>query len=334
MGSSASSSGAPGGYPPPPANGTTLEAALAQIEEEQLQKVRAPPGPTPRADPSLTRVTERCRHRPRGVSNGPDSTLHRPNPTSHPAILLPIPTGLSRAARRSAATPPPPARSRRGPGHHRAGPWAPGVVESDEAMAQRLQREERGARERVVVPGRVLPQHALRPGPARARPSDGGPEPSHVPSFLAPVPHPAPAPAFSFPRPPGPPPPSAPPPTTESLGRRAMNRRDRAQHRQTRRDVDPPPSSATVRIPASRRRRTTPPTPTCRLGMGGPVSHRSVRRPVNGGGAADDDEALARALQARQEEEEEEERRVREARRRTTPPPPRRRTPPPPMARG
>ena len=53
MGSSASSSGAPGGYPPPPANGTTLEAALAQIEEEQLQKVRAPPaGPTPRADPS------------------------------------------------------------------------------------------------------------------------------------------------------------------------------------------------------------------------------------------------------------------------------------------
>ena len=87
MGSSASSSGAPGGYPPPPANGTTLEAALAQIEEEQLQKVRAPPGPTPRADPSLTRVTERCRHRPRGGSNGPDSTLHRPNPTSHPAIL-------------------------------------------------------------------------------------------------------------------------------------------------------------------------------------------------------------------------------------------------------
>ena len=53
MGSSASSSGAPGGYPPPPANGTSLEAALAQIEEEQLQKVRAPPaGPTPRADPS------------------------------------------------------------------------------------------------------------------------------------------------------------------------------------------------------------------------------------------------------------------------------------------
>ena len=47
MGSSASSSGAPGGYPPPPANGTSLEAALAQIEEEQLQKVRANPTSRP-----------------------------------------------------------------------------------------------------------------------------------------------------------------------------------------------------------------------------------------------------------------------------------------------
>lgn len=39
--STASSSGAPGGSAAP--NGTSLEAALAQIEEEQLQKVRPRP---------------------------------------------------------------------------------------------------------------------------------------------------------------------------------------------------------------------------------------------------------------------------------------------------
>lgn len=44
--STASSSGAPGGSAAP--NGTSLEAALAQIEEEQLQKVRPRPSMPPR----------------------------------------------------------------------------------------------------------------------------------------------------------------------------------------------------------------------------------------------------------------------------------------------
>ena len=93
------------------------------------------------------------------------------------------------------------------------------MVESDEAMAQRLQREER---ERANASSRDAFYPNMPYDPARrAPPSTVANDPR--PSFLAPVPHPAPAPAFSFPRPPGPPPPSAPPPTTESLGRRAMN---------------------------------------------------------------------------------------------------------------
>lgn len=44
--STASSLGAPGGSAAP--NGTSLEAALAQIEEEQLQKVRPRPSMPPR----------------------------------------------------------------------------------------------------------------------------------------------------------------------------------------------------------------------------------------------------------------------------------------------
>ena len=67
--STASSSGAPGGSAAP--NGTSLEAALAQIEEEQLQKVRPPPIHAPQ----MTRErNEECRHRLRHASIPPADT--------------------------------------------------------------------------------------------------------------------------------------------------------------------------------------------------------------------------------------------------------------------
>ena len=70
-------------------------------------------------------------------------------------------------------------------------------MESDEAMAQRLQREER---ERANASSRDAFYPNMPYDPARrAPPSTVANDPR--PSFLAPVPHPAPAPAFSFPRP-------------------------------------------------------------------------------------------------------------------------------------
>ena len=108
-----------------------------------------------------------------------------------------------------------PARPRPPPG----GAVELGVVESDEAMAQRLQREER---ERANASSRDAFYPNMPYDPARRAPPTSEPQPS---SFLMPVPHhaPHPAPALSFSYPP-PPPAAAPPlPTAESLGRRAMN---------------------------------------------------------------------------------------------------------------
>ena len=205
-----------------------------------------------------------------------------------------------------------PARPRPPPG----GAVELGVVESDEAMAQRLQREER---ERANASSRDAFYPNMPYDPARrAPPSTVANDPR--PSFLAPVPHPAPAPAFSFPRPPGPPPPSAPPPTTESLGRRAMN--DEIA-------LNTGKPEGTWTAPVLRDGSYTrdppspyyPPTPTGRSDSGwgdrpgacDPIGAASGAN--GGGGSAEDDEALARALQAR-EEEEEGRRGVREARRR------------------
>ena len=205
-----------------------------------------------------------------------------------------------------------PARPRPPPG----GAVELGVVESDEAMAQRLQREER---ERANASSRDAFYPNMPYDPARrAPPSTVANDPR--PSFLAPVPHPAPAPAFSFPRPPGPPPPSAPPPTTESLGRRAMND-------EIARNTGKPEGTWTAPVlrdgsyPEPSRGTREPPSPYYPGGTGSGWGDRpGACDPIGaasgangGGGSADDDEALARALQAREEEEE---RRVREARRR------------------
>ena len=89
-----------------------------------------------------------------------------------------------------------------------------GAVESDEAMARRLQREER---ERANASSRDAFYPNAPYDPARRARPPGDPRPS----FLMPVPHPPSSPAFSFPPPPSSAP--APPPTAESTGRRAMN---------------------------------------------------------------------------------------------------------------
>ena len=311
MGATASSSGAPGGYPPPPANGTTLEAALAQIEEEQLQKVRAPPRPRPARGSEFDDAGD-GEEMPTPPSRGfvrsrldpspPEPDLTPRDPPFRPRQALAESRSDSPDAPR-----PLPARPRPPPG----GAVELGVVESDEAMAQRLQREER---ERANASSRDAFYPNMPYDPARRAPPTSEPQPA---SFLMPVPHhaPHPAPALSFSYPP-PPPAAAPPlPTAESLGRRAMNDEIARNTGEPRGTWTAPVlhGGSYPREPASP---YYPPVPTRGGESPGGESPggdgdaalaarlqaeedaaAAARRPRDGGDVIDDDEALARALQ-------------------------------------